>query len=153
MRHTRVVSPHSYIAADLRHDPKIRGRRGRGSTVARSTTRRSPPETSCRSLGPWSSSSSPITGCSKSYASDIRQGKWTPHVRTRPALARLVGANPPGIDGAEVVDLVAETMRREDAQYDAYLDTVHADAVECERTLAAAMTQPTHSIGNKEAVP
>jgi transcriptional regulator with XRE-family HTH domain len=30
-------------------------------------------------------------GCSKAYASDIRRGKWTPHVSTWPALAELVG--------------------------------------------------------------
>ena len=29
-------------------------------------------------------------GCSKAYASDIRRGKWTPHVSTWPALADLV---------------------------------------------------------------
>jgi hypothetical protein len=29
-------------------------------------------------------------GCSKAYASDIRRGKWTPHVSTWPALAELV---------------------------------------------------------------
>ena len=31
-------------------------------------------------------------GCSKAYASDIRRGKWTPHVSTWGALARLAGA-------------------------------------------------------------
>jgi transcriptional regulator with XRE-family HTH domain len=30
-------------------------------------------------------------GCSKAYASDIRRGKWTPHVSTWVALAKLVG--------------------------------------------------------------
>ncbi len=30
-------------------------------------------------------------GCSKAYASDIRRGKWTPHVSTWPALEELVG--------------------------------------------------------------
>ncbi|MGD0343619.1 MAG: CRISPR-associated endonuclease Cas1 [Acidimicrobiales bacterium] len=29
-------------------------------------------------------------GCSKAYASDIRRGKWTPHISTWPALAHLV---------------------------------------------------------------
>jgi predicted transcriptional regulator len=29
-------------------------------------------------------------GCSKAYASDIRRGKWTPHVSTWAALAELV---------------------------------------------------------------
>jgi len=28
-------------------------------------------------------------GCSKAYASDIRRGKWTPHVSTWAALAEL----------------------------------------------------------------
>jgi hypothetical protein len=30
-------------------------------------------------------------GMSKDYASQIRAGKWTPHVSTWPALARLAG--------------------------------------------------------------
>jgi hypothetical protein len=30
-------------------------------------------------------------GCSKAFASDIRRGKWTPHVSTWAALADLVG--------------------------------------------------------------
>jgi transcriptional regulator with XRE-family HTH domain len=30
-------------------------------------------------------------GCSKASASDIRRGKWAPHVSTWPALADLVG--------------------------------------------------------------
>jgi len=30
-------------------------------------------------------------GCSKAYASDIRRGKWTPHVSTWKALSKLVG--------------------------------------------------------------
>jgi transcriptional regulator with XRE-family HTH domain len=30
-------------------------------------------------------------GCSKAYASDIRRGKWTPHVSTWAALEQLVG--------------------------------------------------------------
>jgi transcriptional regulator with XRE-family HTH domain len=29
-------------------------------------------------------------GCSKAYASDIRRGKWTPHVSTWLGLAKLV---------------------------------------------------------------
>ena len=29
-------------------------------------------------------------GCSKAYASDIRRGKWTPHVSTWGALAEMV---------------------------------------------------------------
>jgi CRISPR-associated endonuclease Cas1 len=32
-------------------------------------------------------------GCSKAYASDIRRGKWTPHVSTWGALAALAGAD------------------------------------------------------------
>jgi transcriptional regulator with XRE-family HTH domain len=32
-------------------------------------------------------------GCSKASASDIRRGKWTPHVSTWPALAALAGAD------------------------------------------------------------
>jgi transcriptional regulator with XRE-family HTH domain len=31
------------------------------------------------------------TGMSKAYASDVRRGKWTPHVSTWPALAEVVG--------------------------------------------------------------
>jgi hypothetical protein len=34
-------------------------------------------------------------GCSKAYASDIRRGKWTPHISTWPALAHLVGIEVP----------------------------------------------------------
>jgi hypothetical protein len=30
-------------------------------------------------------------GCSKAYASDIRRGKWTPHVSTWAALGALAG--------------------------------------------------------------
>ena len=32
-----------------------------------------------------------IAGCSKAYASDIRRGKWTPHISTWAVLATLVG--------------------------------------------------------------
>ena len=35
-------------------------------------------------------------GCSKAYASDIRRGKWTPHVSTWGALDELVGMTQPG---------------------------------------------------------
>jgi hypothetical protein len=31
------------------------------------------------------------TGCSKAYPSDIRGGKWTPHLSTWGALAELIG--------------------------------------------------------------
>jgi CRISPR-associated endonuclease Cas1 len=34
-------------------------------------------------------------GCSKAYASDIRRGKWTPHVSTWPKLAKLVAVEVP----------------------------------------------------------
>ena len=30
-------------------------------------------------------------GCSKAYASDVRRGKWTPHVSTWAALGILAG--------------------------------------------------------------
>lgn len=33
--------------------------------------------------------------CSKGFASDVRRGRWRPHVSTWPALASLVGAPPP----------------------------------------------------------
>jgi len=92
------------------------------------------------------------TGCCKATASGWRNGRTTPHVSTWPALARLVGVELPSTDGAEVVDLVAEMMRREDLQYDAYLDAAHSDTMECEHALAAAVTQPTRSIDDKEAV-
>jgi transcriptional regulator with XRE-family HTH domain len=44
-------------------------------------------------------------GCSKAYASDIRRGKWTPHVSTWKALARLarvdvVELGPSGVDSS-----------------------------------------------------
>jgi transcriptional regulator with XRE-family HTH domain len=32
-------------------------------------------------------------GCSKAYASDIRRGKWTPHVSTWAALSKLAGVS------------------------------------------------------------
>jgi hypothetical protein len=34
------------------------------------------------------------TGMSKAYASDVRRGKWTPHVSTWAALARLIQGTP-----------------------------------------------------------
>lgn len=33
------------------------------------------------------------TGCSKAYATDIRRGKWTPHVWTWQALGELAGVS------------------------------------------------------------
>jgi hypothetical protein len=36
-------------------------------------------------------------GCSKAYASDIRRGKWTPHVSTWRALAELTSLGPSAI--------------------------------------------------------
>jgi hypothetical protein len=39
-------------------------------------------------------------GCSKAYASDIRRGKWTPHVSTWGALGELVHVTLTPAEGA-----------------------------------------------------
>jgi predicted transcriptional regulator len=53
------------------------------------------PELFCREIlprlaGVRLSEIAEAAGCSKAYASDVRRGKWTPHVSTWAALARLV---------------------------------------------------------------
>ncbi len=68
-------------------------------------------------------------GCSKASASDIRRGKWTPHVSTWAALGVLVGMTQPGTvrsmterspmaeyPSLVVVSSVSETVRRFTAQ-------------------------------------
>jgi hypothetical protein len=37
-------------------------------------------------------------GCSKASASDVRRGRWAPHVSTRPAVAELVGVEVSGVE-------------------------------------------------------
>ena len=102
----RHVRCESCIAADPDQAPEIRGRRG-AAIAARK-----------RALSEWDKANPgavydpeqfrgeilpklagvklseivEAAGCSKAYASDIRRGKWTPHVSTWTALAGLVTA-------------------------------------------------------------
>ena len=46
--------------------------------------------------GPNLAESMEAAGCAKSYASDVRRGKWTPHVSTRAALIALAKIEAPG---------------------------------------------------------
>jgi hypothetical protein len=100
----RHVRCEACIAADPAQAPEIRGRRG-AAIAARK-----------RALSEWDKANPDVVfdpelfrreilpalgnvplsqiieaaGCSKAYASDIRRGKWTPHVSTWLGLAKLV---------------------------------------------------------------
>jgi len=101
----RHVRCEACIAADPAQAPEIRGRRG--ATIAARK----------RALSEWDKANPDVVydpelfrreilpklagaklseiveaaGCSKAYASDIRRGKWTPHVSTWEALGALGG--------------------------------------------------------------
>jgi hypothetical protein len=105
----RHVRCETCIAADPAQAPEIRGRRG----VAIAARKRAlteweqanpdtvyDPELFRRDIlprlaGVKLSEIAEAAGCSKAYASDIRRGKWTPHVSTWSALAALVGVMQP----------------------------------------------------------
>ncbi len=101
----RHVRCDACIAADPAQAPEIRGRRGAAIAARKRALteweRANPgvsydPELFRREILPRLrtvklSEIVEAIGCSKSSASDIRRGKWTPHVSTWAALARLVG--------------------------------------------------------------
>jgi transcriptional regulator with XRE-family HTH domain len=92
------------IAADPAQAPEIRGRRGAAIAARKRALsewdRANPdtvydPELFRREILPRLakvklSEVAEAAGCSKAYASDIRRGKWTPHVSTWAALAEMV---------------------------------------------------------------
>jgi hypothetical protein len=100
----RHVRCEACIAADPAQAPEIRGRRG--ATIAARKRALSEwdkanpdvvydPELFRRDILPGLASVkrseiAEAASCSKAYASDIRRGKWTPHVSTWGALGRLV---------------------------------------------------------------
>jgi len=101
----RHVRCDACIAADPAQAPEIRGRRGAAIAARKRALsewdKANPdvvydPELFRREIlprlaGVKLSEIAEAAGCSKAYASDIRRGKWTPHVSTWPALAELVG--------------------------------------------------------------
>ena len=101
----RHVRCETCIAADPGQAPEIRGRRGAAIAARKRTLsewdKANPgtvhdPELFRREILPRLaqvklSEIAEAAGCSKAYASDIRRGKWTPHVSSWPALAELVG--------------------------------------------------------------
>jgi CRISPR-associated endonuclease Cas1 len=101
----RHVRCDACIAADPAQAPEIRGRRG-AAIAARKRAQSEwdkanpgavyDPELFRRDILPALqnvklSEIAEAAGCSKAYASDIRRGKWTPHVSTWAAIAGLVG--------------------------------------------------------------
>jgi CRISPR-associated endonuclease Cas1 len=103
----RHVRCDACIAADPAQAPEIRGRRGAAIAArkrafaewdkANPGTAYDPElfrrEILPRLVGVKLSAIVEAAGCSKAYASDIRRGKWTPHVSTWRALAKLVRAD------------------------------------------------------------
>jgi transcriptional regulator with XRE-family HTH domain len=101
----RHVRCEECIAADPAQAPEIRGRRGAAIAARKRALsewdRANPdvvydPELFRRDILPRLATVklaeiAEAAGCSKAYASDIRRGKWTPHVSTWSELARLVG--------------------------------------------------------------
>jgi transcriptional regulator with XRE-family HTH domain len=101
----RHVRCDACIAADPAQAPEIRGRRGAAIAARKRALsewdRANPgavydPELFRREILPRLGTVklaqiAEAAGCSKAYASDIRRGKWTPHVSTWAALADLVG--------------------------------------------------------------
>jgi CRISPR-associated endonuclease Cas1 len=99
----RHVRCDTCIAADPAQAPEIRGRRGAAIAARKRALsewdRANPgtvfdPELFRREISPGLagvklSEIAEAAGCSKAYASDIRRGKWTPHVSTWAALAAL----------------------------------------------------------------
>ncbi len=97
------------IAADPAQAPEIRGRRGAAIAARKRALsewdKANPdavydPELFRRDILPWLATVKlseivEAAGCSKASASDIRRGKWTPHVSTWEALAALVGVMQP----------------------------------------------------------
>ena len=105
----RHVRCDACIAADPAQAPEIRGRRG-GAIAARKRAlaawdKANPdvvydPELFRREILPRLGSVklseiAEAAGCSKASASDIRRGKWSPHVSTWGALGELVGVTQP----------------------------------------------------------
>jgi hypothetical protein len=92
------------IAADPRQAPEVRGRRGAAIAARKRAlsewNKANPgavydPELFRRDILPRLavvklSDIAETAGCSKASASDIRRGKWTPHVSTWAALGALV---------------------------------------------------------------
>ena len=101
----RHVRCDACIAADPAQAPEIRGRRGAAIAARKRALsewdKANPgtvydPELFRRDILPKFanvrlSEIAEAAGCSKAYASDIRRGKWTPHVSTWRALAELAG--------------------------------------------------------------
>jgi transcriptional regulator with XRE-family HTH domain len=112
----RHVRCEACIAADPAQAPEIRGRRGAAIAARKRALsewdKANPdtvydPEQFRRDILPRLatvklSEIAEAAGCSKAYASDIRRGKWTPHVSTWVALAKLVGVG--------AVEFVAEDV-------------------------------------------
>jgi hypothetical protein len=101
----RHVRCDACIAADPAQAPEIRGRRGAAIAARKRALsewdKANPgavydPELFRREIlprlaGVKLSEIAEAAGCSKASASDIRRGKWTPHVSTWPGLATLAG--------------------------------------------------------------
>ena len=101
----RRVRCETCIGADPAQAPEIRGRRGAAIAARKRALsewdKANPdtvydPELFRREILPRLSAVKlseiiAAAGCSKAYASDIRRGKWTPHVSTWVALSELVG--------------------------------------------------------------
>jgi hypothetical protein len=99
------------IAADPAQAPEIRGRRGAAIAARKRALsewdKANPgavydPELFRRDILPRLATVklteiAEAAGCSKAYASDIRRGKWTPHVSTWRALGSLVGMTQPAL--------------------------------------------------------
>ena len=105
MTNPRHVRCEACIAADAAQAPEIRGRHGAAIAARKRTLsewdKANPdavydPELGKRDILPRVASVklteiAEAAGFFKAYVSDIRRGKWTPHVSTWEAIARLVG--------------------------------------------------------------
>jgi hypothetical protein len=108
VRDHRHVRCDACIAADPLQSPELRGRRGQAIAARKRALRTQ----ANAGLPPWADRDwyrrevwprlakiklaeiMEVAGCSKGYASDIRRGRYVPHVSTWPALAVLAGLEP-----------------------------------------------------------
>ena len=107
MTNHRHVRCDNCIAADPRQTAELRGRRGAAIAARKKAQRKwgdthpvesGDPEYFRREILPGLAKVTlaeimAATGISKAFASQVRAGKFTPHVSTWPALGRLVGGS------------------------------------------------------------